>query len=312
MPPELSAVVVVGRLRERAAPCLRSLLEQEVGERLEVLLVDCAGPGFLPVAGSDDPRVRVLAAPADGTFATARALAVGEARGEFVAFVEEHVRVRPGWAAALLAAYAAQPWAGVGAVVLPAAEDPLTQVLAVVSYGEWWPPIERAEVDVLPGHNASFRTAVLRSYSDLEELLGCDVVLHGRLRADGHRLGMEPAAACVHLGEDSLATLARGVFLWYRCYGPLRAKAEGWSLLRRFAYLVSTPLVPLVFLRSYRRRLRKHPRGRMLFWRFLPQVMGVLLAAGVGRALGLLFGAGDALRRFSDYELHAPRLHASS
>jgi glycosyltransferase involved in cell wall biosynthesis len=313
MSPELSVAVVVGRLRDRAAPCLRSILAQGVGDRLEVLLVDCGGDGQPAVAGSDDPRVRHFTLPPRTTFALARSLAVREARGEVIAFVEEHVRLRPGWARALLRAFAEGPWAGVGAVPRPVGTEPAGQALAAISYGEWWPPVPRGEVALLPGHNASFRTSVLRGYPDLERLLCCDLVLHGRLRADGHRLAMEPDAEFVHLDEDHFWTLARGVFYWYRCYGPLRADEEGWSRLRRLLYVLATPFVPLYFLRSFRRRLRRHEDGRRLFYTYLPGALGVLLAGAAGRALGLLFGPGDAPVRFSDYELHAPRTeHASS
>jgi GT2 family glycosyltransferase len=309
-PPQLTAIVVVGRLRARAIPCLRSLLDQSLAGRLEVVVVDVAADDHPPVPGCDDPRVRVLPAAPGTTFARARARGVAAARGEVVAFVEEHVRVRPGWAAAVVGAFR-QGWAGVGAVPLAGSDEPPSELLGVLNYGEWGRPVARGEVALLPGHNATFRTDVLRSYGEeLERLLACDLVLHGRLRRDGHRLAMEPDAEFEHLNEVSLGVLARGLFLWYRCYGPLRAAEEGWSLARRLGYVLATPLVPLYFLRTFRRRLR-HQGGdvlRRLFWADLPAVLGVQLAGACGQALGLLSGVGDAEVRFSDYELHAPRL----
>jgi len=66
-------VCVAAEADRRAADCVRSLLDQGLGERLEVLLVDVASPGAPPVPGSDGPQVRVLELSPATTFASARA-----------------------------------------------------------------------------------------------------------------------------------------------------------------------------------------------------------------------------------------------
>lgn len=307
--PELTAVVVVGPLRERGGECVRSLLEQELGDRLEVLLVDLEPPGAPPVPGSDDPAVRALRLPPATTFAAARARAVAEARAPVVAFVEEHVRVLPGWAEAVIEAFRG-PWAAVGGEVLngnPGVGS--SDVAGLISYGYWYPPLPRGETDLLPGHNASFRTALLRAYGEeLEELLLCDLVLHDRLRADGHRLFLEPAARFLHLNETDWRTQARGMHLWYRSYGPLRARLGRWSPWRRALYVAAVPAIPLYFAVGFGRRLRRTRPGLLpLFLTRLPHVLAVHLAAAAGQALGLLFGPGDAPQRFTRFELEAPR-----
>lgn len=307
--PDLTAVVVVGLLRERAGGCLRALLDQGLGERLEVLLVDVEPPGAPPVPESDEPAVRTLQLPPETTFAAARARAVTEARAPVVAFVEEHVRVLPGWAEALLEAFRG-PWAGVGGEA--GNGNPgvgASDVAGLISYGYWYPPLPRGETDLLPGHNASFRTSVLRAYgSDLEELLLCDQVLHDRLRADGHRLFLEPAARFVHLNESDWRTQARGMHLWYRCYGPLRARLEEWSVWRRALYVAAVPAIPLYFVAGFGRRLWKTRRHLLpLFLGRLPHVLAVHLAAAAGQALGLVLGPGEAPRRFTRFELEAAR-----
>lgn len=108
--PEISAIVVVGERRERVEACRAALLAEADTVRLEVVLVDlAAGRPCVPLA--DHPAVRVLALPADTSWAAARAAALRAARARVVAFLEERVRVRPGWAAAVRAAHRG-PWAG--------------------------------------------------------------------------------------------------------------------------------------------------------------------------------------------------------
>ena len=307
--PELTAVVVVGPLRERAGGALRSLLDQGLEGRLEVLLVDLAPAGSAPVPGSDDPVVRIVPLQEETTFAEARAHAVGLARAPAVAFVEEHVRVLAGWGEALIAAHR-EPWAGVGGEAANANPGVGTSDIAgLIGYGYWYPPLARGEADFLPGHNASFKTEVLRSYgAELPELLVADLILHQRLREDGHRLLLEPAARFAHLNESDWRTQARGLHLWYRCYGPLRVRAGRWSRARHGLYVAAAPAIPLYFALGFGRYLRRtRPAYLRLFLAHLPYVLAVHLAGALGQALGLLFGPGDAPRRFTRYELTAER-----
>jgi len=307
--PELSAVVVVGAVRERAGDCLRSLLDQGLGDRLEVLLVDVAGAGAPPVPGSEAPGVRVLERPPSTTFAQARACGVRAARGAVVAFLEEHTRALPGFAEALLAAHAG-PYAAVGpAVVNGNPGVGRSGIAGLLAYGYFYPPCRRAEAELLPGHNSSFkRDALLALGSDLDRLLRADLVLHWRLRRRGLRLLVEPAAVLAHGNEVTLRSRARGIFLWYRNYAPLRAAEEGWSVARRLAYVAATPIVPFYFLAHFSRFVARERRAYLgLLLRHLPYALAAMLAGAAGQALGLLFGPGDAEARFSRFELTAPR-----
>jgi len=306
--PCLSAVVVVGELRERAGGCLRALLAQTRDARMEVVLADVA-PEAGAIPGSDHPAVRLIRMSSGETFAGARAAAVREARGPIVAFLEEHVRVRPGWAAAVLAAHRG-PWAGVGGEVRNANPGVgRSDLTALLSYGIFAPPLAPGESDLLPGHNSAYKREVLLGYGErLARLLGCDLVLMRRLRLDGHRLWVEPAAAIEHLNETSLRGACDGVRLFNRCYAPLRAGEFRWSFARRLAYVALTPAIPVYFIAHFSRFLaRNNPRQLRLFLRNLGWVYLVELAAALGQAAGLLFGAGDAPRRFSVYETTHPR-----
>lgn len=307
--PEISVVVVVGDLRERAGGCLASLLGQGLGERMEVLLMDRGRPGAAPVPGSESPHVRRLPQPAGATFAAMRVTGVAAARAPVVAFVEEHVRARPGWAEALLAAFR-EGWDGVGAAVVvgnPGRGE--ADIIGLLSYGLWYPPFERGEAEMLPGHNASYGTDRLRELGDdLEPFLHGDLELQRALRARGARLLMEPAAVIEHLSEPRFSRFARGIHLWYRCYGPLRAHRQGWSAARRIGYVLATPLIPVYFVVGFARRLGpRRPEQRRLLLRKLPGVLYAHLWGAAGQALGLLFGPGDAPELFTDYELHEPR-----
>ncbi|HJX28859.1 MAG TPA: hypothetical protein VJ885_13185, partial [Thermoanaerobaculia bacterium] len=218
--PDLSVILVVGERRDRAVHALSSILDQKVVDRMEVVLLDCAPGDPPPLPGSDRPVVRAVRIPPETLFSAAKARGVRLATAPVVAFVEEHCRVFPGWAEALIEAHRG-PWAGVGAEVhIGNPEVPISHLVAVINYHPWLPPARRAEHDMLPGHNSSFKRDLLLAYGEeLEDLLRAEIVLHGRLRLDGHRLLLEPAARFAHLNESTLWSVAEGRFLWNRCYG---------------------------------------------------------------------------------------------
>src|SRR5262245_14489301 len=178
--PRLSVVLVVGDLRTRAEECLASLLRQASADQMEVLLFDVAKIPARPLAGSDHPSVRRIPLPPGTPFTNARAEGVRRARAPYVAFLEEHCRVRAGWIDALLAAHAG-PWAGVGGEVHNGnGETPRSETIALMTYGTWVPVAQRDEdATHLPGHNASFRRDRLLEFGEeLDLLLVSDINLH--------------------------------------------------------------------------------------------------------------------------------------
>jgi GT2 family glycosyltransferase len=330
MAPDITIVLVVGKRRNRAARALASLLAQRPIANLEVLLLDCAPPGAAPpIPGSDDPAVRRVQLPPATLFGAAKASGVRMAAAPVVAFLEEHCEVAPGWAAALLAAHRG-PWAGVGAEVHERIDGECAdnasagdagrpyrihgpgaagRIVALMNYHPWLPPAPRAEHDMLPGNNASFKRDLLLAYGDrLDDLLRAEIVLHTRMRRDGHRLLLEPDAKFAHLNEARLASACRGFYLFHRLYGPSRAREFGWTSARRLFYVAATPAIPLYFLvRLLLVLARRRPRLLGAALAASPWMLAAQLAAATGQAAGLLFGIGAADARMTDYELNQPR-----
>ena len=309
MPPELSVIMIVGERRDRAVAALASVLSQEVAERLEILLFDLAPDEPPAIPGSDHPAVRIVRLPPDPLFSIAKARGVRMASAPVVAFLEEHCRAYPGWARALIEAHRG-PWAAVGAEVHNGNPgSAISRVVALMNYHPWLPPAPRAEFDMLPGHNASFKRDVLLGYGDrLEALLRAEIVLHRRLHEDGHRLLLEPTARFEHINESSLPSIARGYFLFHRCYGPMRAQDLGWSAARRLFYAAATPAIPFYFMVKLCRTLaRRRPELLAPALAATPRILAAQLASATGQAVGLLFGRADAEARFSLYEMNEYR-----
>src|SRR5439155_23986050 len=104
MDPELSVVVPSVNGLGDLVDCLTALERESRSTALEVLVADRVGPELRDQVGRRFPAARILAAPADATIPALRALAVDAARAPFVAVIEDHVIVPPGWARQMIQA----------------------------------------------------------------------------------------------------------------------------------------------------------------------------------------------------------------
>jgi GT2 family glycosyltransferase len=311
-PPSLSVIVLIDGRRERAEACLRNILSQDVKAGLEVVLLDFASRSEPPLRVARDPAVRTLKLDPSIGYGPACALAVKAARAPVVAFVEEHVAVQPGWAAAMVEAHRGK-WAGVGPEVRNATPGlGPSDIIFLTGFGSWTPPARRGESRLIPSHNSSYKRGILLGYGpELARLLSADIFLQWRLRADGHRLLLEPGAKIDHRSEAGLATLMRGYYLVMRSFAPLRAEFYHWSPLKRGLRLLFAPFGPMV--RSARLLAGLARRRSPYFWKAaagLWAVFGAHLAGALGEAVGLARGLAAGDTRFLVYEMNADRIRA--
>jgi GT2 family glycosyltransferase len=263
-----------------------------------------------PIAGADHPAVSYRRVAGGVYFGAARSAAVRAATTPFVAFLEEHARARPGWAAAIVRAFHADPWAGVGYEVDNANSDGgFAWVNGLMSYGLFASPMPRGESPVISGNNVAYRReALLGVDADLERLLLVDIGLHVALHREGHRLFLDPDARIVHLNETTMGSTLRAYRHYHRLFGVTRAREGRWPLRRRLLYVAATPLIPIYYLVRFTRFLsRRRPGDVRRFLLYSPYIYAVQLVAAAAQAMGLLFGPGDAARGFSAGEVSEPR-----
>lgn len=127
------------------------------------------------------------------------------ARHELVAFVDDDVEVRPGWADALVAALEGSAWV-VGAVGVPAGQEQRERPVAVTTLTEPTPLTLSSRGTLGASANLGVRRVALLDVGGFDERLGPgtwtraaeDLDLLDRLLAAGHEGWFAPEAAAVH------------------------------------------------------------------------------------------------------------------
>lgn len=201
----------------------------------------------------------------------------------------------PDWAENILAAYATGTWAAVGPGIVNANPDSaVSWVNFLLEYGQWSDPVPASEPEHLPGHNCTYRRDALLSYGDdLGTMLEAESLIHWDLRAKGRRICMYPAARTRHWNYSVTWGWVPLRFLGGKLFAGYRSRQQGWSLGKRMAYLLGSPLIPWVRLR--RIIAESHVPGRpqkALLPRLMPLLMLSLVVDAMGEASGYLAGPG--------------------
>jgi hypothetical protein len=301
--PAMSVIVTTPDSYETIRKLIGCLREQSGREALELVIV--APSAGAVRAGIDDLGDfccwRVVELDPFRTVAQAKAAGIRHATAPVVVLTEDHSLPDPAWAQALIDAHR-QNWAAVG----PAMNNGNPETLIswadfIIGYGPWFDPPAAGERDDLPGHNTSYKRDLLLNYgSRLESLLGAETTLHEELRAQQHRLYLEPAAKTFHANFTQLSRWAP-----YLCYsGRLFAaeRARGWPFLRRAAYSGAAFLIPFVRLRRLLPGIRRSCSDR-LPWLIAPLFFALTVDA-IGQWLGYTFGEGLAAEKVAWLEFH--------
>ena len=282
---------------ERTLSCIAA---QSARDRLELLVVvpERHAATTEAAVGARFAGARIVKVPRIESAGRANAAGVRAARAPVVAFAEDHCFPEPGWAERLIEAHRG-PWAAVGPAVGNANPgSALSWADFIIGYGPWMLPAESREMDFLPGHNGSYKRDVLLAYGErLEELIESETVLHWDLVARGERLYLEAGARTWHTNFSLPGPWLRAHYHNGRLFAGVRA--EGMSALRRLAYVLGSPLIPLVRLArtvcANARALREHAVC-------LPALVAGFVVDSAGQFAGYLLGTGNAVASAARYE----------
>lgn len=294
-PPRLSVVVPSVNGAGDLSGCLDALAVQRADCALEVLVVDRCGESVRHVVRTRYPWVTLLEAAPGTTIPSLRARAFTEARGEYVAVIEDHVIVPPGWARQLLAAAREAEQVVGGSVENAATERVVDWAAFLCEYSHCILPLPAGEAEWLTGNNVVYPRALLARYAQVVAAGGWENQLHDALRRDGVRLECRPDIRVGHKKHYTVGEYLSQRYLYARSYAG--ARVAGAPLTRRLAYgAAAFALPPLLFYRTVSRVVAKR-RHRAELVRALPLLALFVTSWALGEVVGYWAGPGDSLAK---------------
>jgi hypothetical protein len=300
------AVVLVTTLGARTLRrTVRHLREQTIRDRIELVLVGPTEAALAELTTDDLAEFAAVRRVAVGPITNVdRSAAPGirAATAPVVAIVEDHAYPEPAWAEAIVSAHRG-PWAVVGPAVNNAnPATGLSWTSHLLAYYNVMDPAPSGETRRVSRHNVTFKRAVLEPHFDrLEELLGRGGGLLPLLAAEGHRFYLEGRARIAHANPSRLPSLVELHLHAGRVSAASRSSLEGWSPAKRFAYVLGSPLFPLLRLRHMLPKLRA-PENSHLLPRIAPALALGLVLDAVGQAIGFAAGPGRSEPRLDSFE----------
>jgi GT2 family glycosyltransferase len=307
--PQLSVILVTPDQGQALSRTIRSLKKQTIADRLEIVIVAPSADAIKLNPGEFESfaGLRTVSIGEIRAVGGAYAAGVRAATAPVVALGEDHSFPHPDWAERLVSAHE-QPWAAVGPQICNAnPESSVGTADYLIAYGPWSESAPSGEVEHLPGHNSSYKRALLLEYGDsLASMLEAESVLHWELRRSGHKLYLETAAKTSHVNISRLASWASAQYHAGRMFAAFRASNERWTFLRRAAFTLAGPLIPFVRLQRMLRQPNTLPVGANLA-SLLPTLWFGLMLDGLGQMAGYAIGEGNASEKAFYFEFHRER-----
>ena len=217
-----------------------------------------------------------------------RNFALPRVRGEIVGFVEDHALLPEGYLRNLVGVFARGYRVAGGPVENANPQSVASRVHHFCEYHNFLSTVNEGEIADLPGSNFAYHKDVLEMLGRFPEgTYGVETHTHNRMKQEGNRLHFCHGLSVHHINETNITAVMSRRFT----YGRLFAARRGFSVWKRLAYIVLSPLVVLAeYVRIFMhvRRDRTHLKR---FARCTPLLIPTLVVWMAGECLGYLSGS---------------------
>jgi len=290
--PTLSIVVAAWNGPAALCTCLQSLRAQTEDDVEVIVAANFSAPSL----ATEFPFARWLFVGDRATVPALRAAGVGDARGDIVALVEDHIRFDSEWCREIRRAHEL-PYAVIGGSVDNSPDQGIVDwAMYFLDYAAFMPPNEQGPVARLSGANVSYKRAALERVHPGAHQGFFESIVNEDLKRSGHVLHLAPAAVVYHDKHYRLSQALANCYHLARSYAGQRI--AGASLSRRIIYGAGSLVLPLLLsARVVGGVLAKRRRVRELRLA-LPALLLLELAWSAGELCGYLLGEGTSRARW--------------
>jgi glycosyltransferase involved in cell wall biosynthesis len=215
--------------------------------------------------------------------AEARAIGVPMARGDLIAFTEDHCRLPEDWCATAVRTRLNGYRAFGGVIENGSARGPADWAAYLVEFGMFMPPLPGGPTDALPGMNVWYDRLLIE---DLPEGGLCEPIVNGYLLQRGLCLYLEPTLVVTFDRSFGGARFVRHCFASGRTFARLRLAHV--PALHRLSYALAAAGLPVVLTGRIWARLAVRRQTGALLLLSLPWIVLYTCAWSVGEAIGAL------------------------
>ena len=242
--PEVSIIVIVNNNAPSDAifNLLHSFYPQEGNISFEFIVIDEQNEQKAKTYSERFPWVKLIQMETLTRGSHLRNMALQQAQGEIIVFLEDHVTVRHDYLKSLHASFS-KGYDIVGGPVINGNTQMLySWVQYFCEYHKWLPIINEGEIGDLPGCNFAYRSDLLKRLGPfIEGYFKLESLFHEKAKQDGYKLYFDHQLEVKHFEDKKILK-----FMMYRFqYGRLFAEKRGFRVWKRIAYIILSPLVAI-------------------------------------------------------------------
>lgn len=303
--PDLTVVLTTAASFDNLWRTLAAVASQTIAERIEVLILvprDDVSERAAPLLARFHSWRVIECGPIDNVdHSAAKGLLMAAA--PVCASIEDHAFPDPEWGARILEAFEHDCVAAGSCMENANPKAGLSWSNMLIAYGQWSPTTPAGPTEWVALHNGTYRRAALEPYGEeLWQLFNRESEILVKLRDGGGAFRFVPGARIRHLNPSSLGSTAKLRFDAGRLYAANRARDEGWSLVKRIAYVGLGPVIPLLRYVRMRKELLGGDTGRSEA-KLGPFLLLGLIFDAAGQMAGFAVGPGGARGRLAVFEM---------
>ena len=291
MDPQISIVIGSCNARHTIEECLSSLERQRSSREVEIVVVDSSTDGTADLVAGRFQRVRLIRRPDVAFIPELWEVGINHSSGDIVALTSAHCIPDQNWIEEIVEAHRS-PYSGIGGAIENDDSAGLVEwAIYLLRYTAYMLPFAQGPIHDIAGDNASYKRVALDRVREARRHGFWEPVVHAELKRAGLELLKTPHVVVRHKKSFSLLGFMKQRFWHGRQFGSSRSLKL--SALKRTAYVLLSPLIPLAFLTRITRQLLTKKRHIGRFISSLPILMLFLLSWSTGELTGYLWASGE-------------------
>ncbi len=290
--PQLSVIIASYNSEKTIEDCLKSLENQKTDKNFETIVIDSSTDGTATFVEKKFPEVRLYSFSERKFCGDARNFGISVSKAEIIALIDADCTAKEDWIGKVISTHETYNSPAVGGAIANGDTGSYVGWAAYFcEFSQWMPGTHAKYLKDIAGANMSYKRRVFDEFGPFIEGTYCsDTEFHWRLGLANYRLRFVPAILVSHYCIESFSKLLHHEYNHGQNFARVRMRSQNFSNLKRFIYVVFSPLIPLrLFLKIGYRNI-KNRIYLLHFLKSLPLLTLGLISWSLGEYVGYIKG----------------------
>jgi glycosyltransferase involved in cell wall biosynthesis len=286
--PKVSVIVASRNGRQTIEECLISIEKQKEEYSIEIIVVDSSNNGTSQFLKNRFPEVKLIEFSKPALIPELWSAGIEAASGEIIAITIAQCIPTIDWVHKLIESLK-PPYSAVGGAIENSETSSLTDwALYCCRDSNYMPPFAEREVHDMAGDNAAYKRKVLEPYKEIIKRGFWENIVNAALINDGLKILLTPNIVTVY--KNSYGIISFSIQRFFHGYHYGHKRAVPFPIIKRFVFILLSPLIPFIYLYRIVRRVLSHKRHIAKLALSLPILLIFILCWSIGECCGYISG----------------------